>query len=401
MTDLPSPPAGDPPAGDPPAGDPPAGDPPAADPPAADPPADQSAGDPPVGPGHVPVRASSRPVRPHWASRAEDVVFRAVTPWLVARGWAPRVLGYTGYGASGWVRILGRVVLAPRGRRGASPAERPNPERGWRAFLSVPVTSHPVRVEIGGEVHEVTTDRGGYVDVRVPATLDAGWHPVTLRTAGDYAASCDVRVIAAGARLGVVCDIDDTVMVTHLPRPLLAAWNSFVLKEHARRPVAGMAGLLQTVQAADEGAPVIYLSTGAWNVAPTIERFLARHAFPPGPLLLTDWGPTNTGWFRSGSAHKCSALRRLADELPQIQWLLVGDDGQHDPQIYADFASERVAAVRGVAIRQLTPVEQVLSSGTPTPAAEADGSTAPPAVPWVTGPDGQALLAGLHGQQLL
>ena len=349
-----------------------------------------------------PARTSHRPVRPpHWASRAEDVVFRVISPWLSARGWAPRVLGYTGYGNSQWVRVMGRVVLAPRGRRGQAPTDRPDPERGWRSFMSVPVPMHDVRVEIGGQVHEVVTDRGGYIDVRVPARLDPGWHPVTLRTPGDFAASCDVRVIAPGTRLGVVSDIDDTVVVTHLPRPLLAAWNSFVLLEHARSPVSGMAGLLQTVQAADEEAPVIYLSTGAWNVAPILGRFLARHAFPPGPLLLTDWGPTNTGWFRSGAAHKREALRRLADEFPDIKWLLVGDDGQHDPQIYTDFASDRPASVRGVAIRQLTPVEQVLASGTPTPAAEADGHAAPAAVPWVTGHDGQALLDGLHAEKLL
>jgi phosphatidate phosphatase APP1 len=45
---------------------------------------------------------------------------------------------------------------------------------------------------------------------------------------------------------------------------------------------------------------MFYLSTGAWNVAPAVRRFLGRHGYPQGPMLLTDWGPTNTGWFRSG-----------------------------------------------------------------------------------------------------
>ena len=45
--------------------------------------------------------------------------------------------------------------------------------------------------------------------------------------------------------------------------------------------------------------------------------------------ILTDWGPTNTGWFRSGQQHKRSSLRRLARDFPHIQWLLIGDDGQH------------------------------------------------------------------------
>ena len=54
-----------------------------------------------------------------------------------------------------------------------------------------------------------------------------------------------------------------------LPRPLLAAWNTFVLDEHARMAVPGMAVLYERLVNANAGAPVFYLSTGAWNVAPT------------------------------------------------------------------------------------------------------------------------------------
>ncbi len=51
---------------------------------------------------------------------------------------------------------------------------------------------------------------------------------------------------------------------------------------------------------AHPGLPVIYLSTGAWNVVPTLSRFLSRNLYPRGALLLTDWGPTHDRWFRSG-----------------------------------------------------------------------------------------------------
>ena len=50
------------------------------------------------------------------------------------------------------------------------------------------------------------------------------------------------------------------------PRPLLAAWNTFVLDEHARMAVPGMAVLYERLTTAYPGAPVLYLSTGAWNV---------------------------------------------------------------------------------------------------------------------------------------
>jgi len=173
----------------------------------------------------------------------------------------------------------------------------------------------------------------------------------------------------------VVSDIDDTVLSTSLPRPVIAAWNTFVREEGTRRAVPGMATLYRELRAAHPDMPFVYLSTGSWNIAPNLGRFLRRHGYPSGPLLLTDWGPTNTGWFRSGQQHKRASLHRLAREFPHIQWLLVGDDGQHDPKVYAEFAAARPGSVRAIAIRQLTTGAQVLSHELPV--ANADLVPAP------------------------
>ena len=91
---------------------------------------------------------------------------------------------------------------------------------------------------------------------------------------------------------------------------------------------------------------------------------MAEHGFPPGPLLLTDWGPTDAGWFRSGAAHKLAALERLRHDHPNTSWVLVGDDEQRrDPQIYAAFAAAHPQAVIAVAIRQLTRTQRTLAIG--------------------------------------
>ncbi len=200
-----------------------------------------------------------------------------------------------------------------------------------------------------------------------------------------------VFVVGPDVRTGVVSDVDDTVMVTALPRPLLAAWNSFVVNEHARQPVPGMAVLMERLVRDRPGTPVVYLSTGAWNVAPTLIRFLRRHLFPPGSVLLTDWGPTHDRWFRSGMSHKLTNLRRLAVDFPGVKWLLIGDDGQHDDEIYTTFTREHPANVSAVAIRRLSPAEAVLAGGR---TAVDDHSAA--TVPWVTGPDGAALVDRLE-----
>jgi len=202
-------------------------------------------------------------------------------------------------------------------------------------------------------------------------------------------ASGQGRVIVFGdTGFGLLSDIDDTVVVTLLPRPFIAAWNTFVLRETARHEVPGMSELYRRFTSSHPGATVVYLSTGPWNAAPTLRRFLNRYRFPDGPLLLTDWGPSNTGWFRSGREHKRAQLARLAAELPGVRWLLIGDDGQRDPEIYEEFAAHHPAAVQAIVLRQLTPTEHVLSSGTPVPSEAPHEAVA---IPHVSAPDGYGI----------
>ncbi|MFH8249970.1 App1 family protein [Microbacterium sp. B2969] len=306
-----------------------------------------------------------------------------------ARHQKPTVTPFPGYGGVDWVRVLGRVLIVPPVKP-IGTGEYAT-VRGWRSFLSVPVGFAQVSVTIAGVTHEVVTDRGGVLDTVLPARLEPGWQTFEMSVEGGEPVETRVFIVGPDVRFGVVSDVDDTVMVTALPRPLLAAWNSFVVDEHARQPVPGMAVLLERIARDNPGSPVVYLSTGAWNIAPTLIRFLRRHLFPPGSILLTDWGPTHDRWFRSGMAHKLSNLNRLAREFPQIRWLLIGDDGQHDDKIYTTFTRRHPGNVVGVAIRRLSPAEAVLAGGR----TNVDDHSAA-SVPWVTESDGAGLLERLE-----
>jgi phosphatidate phosphatase APP1 len=325
----------------------------------------------------------------HLAARIEDAVQRFRESWGRRRGLVPTIVPFTGYGGSGWVRVLGRVVLRrPEIADGAS-KDRLTSIRGWRSFTSVHVANAKVSVAVGHAKRAISADRGGVLDARIEVKLPPGWHDIRLSIDGYDAVDAQVFVVADDVEFGLVSDIDDTVMVTALPRPFLAAWNTFVLDEHARTPVAGMAVLYERLLRAHPGLPVIYLSTGAWNVVPTLSRFLSRNLYPRGTLLLTDWGPTHDRWFRSGPEHKRRNLERLAAEFPQVRWLLVGDDGQHDPQLYGEFAEAHPGSVAAVAIRQLTTGQAVLAGG------RSDPEPHEPGIPWRYAPDGAGLSAQL------
>jgi phosphatidate phosphatase APP1 len=347
--------------------------------------------------------------RPHAASLVEDAFHRRSNALLRGRGWGTRTISHTGYGSQDFVRVLGRVLLSRQAQDGQAPAAQGSDseqsirelrggggeQRGWRAFVTAGAMNVPVRVTVGDRTVLTFSDRSGYIDLVIQDPgLEPGWQAVTIEAEGGHAVQAAVLIIDRETRFGLVSDIDDTVISTSLPRPLIAAWNTFVRQETARHLVPGMAPMFRTLINEHPGAPTFYLSTGAWNTAPTLTRFLKRHGYPAGPMLMTDWGPTNTGWFRSGQEHKTEALHRLAREFPKIRWVLIGDDGQHDPKIYGDFARDRPDVVEAIGIRELSPAEQVLSHGLPV----SNEEFAPRVrrdVPVCRAPDGYRLLRQL------
>lgn len=322
----------------------------------------------------------------HVAARAED----RANAWLQKQAerlkWKRTAVCFDSYGSETSIRVLGRLLLTSGGQPAADTRAS---IRGFRSFGNVPLTEETAWVRVDGVDHMVASDRGGIIDAVIPGEFTPGVTEIEMWTEDSLVDRAKVRIIGQEQTFGIISDIDDTVMVTALPRPFLAAWNTFVLDEHARSPVSGMSVLYDRLTYMRPNSPIVYLSTGAWNVQPTLKRFLSRNLYPQGPMLLTDWGPTATRVFRSGQEHKRTQLERLAHEFPQMRWLLIGDDGQHDEEIYGDFAENHPENVAAVAIRQLTVGEAVWTGGRSRSTGRGQG------VPWIYASDGSGLASKL------
>ncbi|OKL50500.1 App1 family protein [Boudabousia marimammalium] len=309
------------------------------------------------------------------AALVEDWIYAGLRRWGRWRGLIAQPFPLAAYGSAppsdpnpssptDFARIIVRVLMvSPHYDRWEFLRQR----RGFWQFLSLQLAGVPVQIRLGAATLETITDRGGYVDVVLRGHgLPAGWHDAVVSVSGGKPVSQPVQIVGAEPIRGIISDVDDTIMNTALPRPFLAFWNAFVAHTKARSATVGMPKFFAALQAECPG-PVIYLSTGAWNVIGNLQDFVRRHGYPRGSFLLTDWGPSNTGWFRSGQEHKRTQLRRLAAELPQVSWVLVGDNGQHDPQIYREFALEFPDLVDQIVIRTLSQREHFFAHGTVAP----------------------------------
>jgi len=157
---------------------------------------------------------------------------------------------------------------------------------------------------------------------------------------------------------GVISDVDDTIQYSHAANKLKAAQTLLLGNETTLKPVPGMAALYQALDQASDGVndgDVSYLSGSPMNFAGRIENYLENQGFPKGPLQLKNMG------FRKGednpvqqSDYKLKHLREMFETYPNKSFLLFGDSGEADPEVYAQIASEYPDRVLGVFINNVT-----------------------------------------------
>jgi phosphatidate phosphatase APP1 len=294
----------------------------------------------------------------------------ALAGWAaIRRDAAPlQIVPYDGFGTPAALRLGGRVLMSA----GARPATADdslwrNLANMYRRFATVEVPGARVRAGAGGAAAEAIADREGYFAVRLaPPALPAPsqlWQPVLLELldppapAGAVRATGHVLVPPPGARFGVISDIDDTVIQTDVRHAVRMAVRTFTTNARTRLPFIGVAALYRALHAAAPPPainPIFYVSAGPWNLYDLLTDLFAYRQIPRGPLLLRDWGlagdkagPNDT------RAHKRRSIDSILRCYPRLPFLLIGDSGQHDPEIYAEAAEAWPGRIATIYIRDV------------------------------------------------
>ena len=208
------------------------------------------------------------------------------------------------------------------------------------------------------------SDSAGYLDLVAEHSLEPGVHDVSYKVRSRKPVTANLFTIPSGTKVGVISDVDDTIMVTQAPSLMKAAYNLLLLDPKKKMPVAGMNLLFNRIADMFPDAPFFYLSTSPWNVESSIRHFIANHGFPEGPLLLRDLDPRPKTFIPSGVQHKLEYAEQLMADFPDMKFILIGDDGQRDPTTYATIARRYPGRVLAIGIRQLSPREVAGNLGT-------------------------------------
>jgi len=154
------------------------------------------------------------------------------------------------------------------------------------------------------------------------------------------------------AGVSVISDIDDTIKVTGVSDRGELLRNTFLRPFMA---VEGMSGLY--ADWAEQGAVFHYVSGSPWQLYPVLSEFFNKEGFPRGGYYLRDFNLGPSGLADILSAPKDDKARWigiLMDRFPGRTFILVGDSGEGDPEIYGEFARSHPEQVALILIRNVT-----------------------------------------------
>ena len=290
-------------------------------------------------------------------------------------GWLdiPKILPYKGYGNGSDVYLSG-MVIEDKGL--AKPKDR---QRFWqnmlaavKRFSSDEIPGVRVKAELLGKSMTTETDEMGYFSFhfhfenKEKELLTKDWHTVHFELLDEIVeeqphiyATEEVRIISPEQPRIVVSDIDDTAMVSHSTQTLRKLRLMLLKNAQTRNPFPGASRFYNALAEGkdkQENNPFFFVSSSEWNLYDLLDDFFSFNYFPKGVFLLRKLEYSIYKFWKSGGGsheHKYEKIKDLVKLYPEHQFILIGDSGQQDPEIYSRLALEFPDRIDAIYIRKV------------------------------------------------
>lgn len=271
------------------------------------------------------------------------------------------ILPFYGYGSDTYVYLKGRVIEKDKKQNDAEEEEGLGQSLSMlRRFALSAIPTIRLSVAFAGQQQEVETDKEGYFEVAfktdTPINYKETGYTVQLklleRKTDEDAMEAEGRIFVpqADARFGVISDMDDTVLVANATSTLGQLKRTLLQDAQERTPFPGIAALLQVLKGRNN--PLVYVSSGQWNLFSFLVNFLEANHIPKGPILLRDHGNDNEE--NGKQQHKLEQIRAILRTYPTLSFMLIGDSGKDDPEIYRQVSQEFTDQIACIYIRDVT-----------------------------------------------
>jgi phosphatidate phosphatase APP1 len=261
------------------------------------------------------------------------------------------IIPYIGYGSERSIGLKGRV-LEDKGIKPSKETDRiwDNLLNMYRRFESDEVPHARVLARFQDLEQEFSADEEGFFEVTLhlekPLSHEFSWQRIDLELLeplnpgnGRVRIAGQVMIVPPQAVFGVISDIDDTVVYTGVTSRLKLASTILFKNAYTRLPLKGVAGFYNALQQSNDDGnlnPMFYVSSSPWNMYDLFREFFQINKIPDGPIFLRDWGFERRSMLAvKNQKYKLDAIYNILDRFPEMKFILIGDSGEEDPEIYA------------------------------------------------------------------
>lgn len=274
-----------------------------------------------------------------------------------------QLIGYTGHRGVDAVHVRARVLAAKAlPQPGASTWSR---MRAMMALYNTKelsgITAH---ADLDGQRVTMVSDDDGHIKMRLPCNRPlperTGWESLKLTVTDPHGGvvSANIPIIVPGRdiAIGVISDIDDTILETGTTN-FLRNWRRVLIETAEERLAVPGAVKLYRALAGSASRPVrpfFYVSTSPWNLFTMLARFKHVNGLPAGPMFLTRFDISRRKKRHHRTVeHKVAAIEKTLQSYPDMQFLLMGDSAQHDIEIYNRVIAHYRGRIAAVIIRDV------------------------------------------------
>ncbi|KAL7626098.1 nucleolar DEAD-box protein required for synthesis of 60S ribosomal subunit [Parahypoxylon ruwenzoriense] len=224
-------------------------------------------------------------------------------------------------------------------------------------FMTTPLVEVPITLFFFNESHAqsrtVTTNDSGHFTIR--AALDFVPTHVRVLASEDISYTEPVHIIEPKG-VSLISDIDDTIKRSNIALGAKEIFRNTFIRELNDLTVDGVKDWYNALH--DLGVRIHYCSNSPWQLYPVLATFFKLAGLPPGSLHLKHYTGMLQGIFEPVAERKKGTLEKIMRDFPERKFLLVGDSGEADLEVYTELAVANPGRIVAIFIRDVTTPEQ-------------------------------------------
>lgn len=219
-----------------------------------------------------------------------------------------------------------------------------------RSIASAPITIFYFN-STTSQSRTIRTSDNGHFSARVALPFV----PTHVRVLASETLSATEEIVTHRVEgVSLISDIDDTVKHSSVSLGAREMFRNTFTAPLSSLTIPGVAGWYRRLAGEPYKVDFHYISNSPWQLYPLLISFFQEVGLPPGSMHLKQYSGMLQGIFEPVAERKKGTVERVIQDFPHRKWVLVGDSGEADLEIYTGVVEKFPGRILAVFIRDVT-----------------------------------------------